>query len=85
MNFKLSANQLSSAAMESELLINVDISKELEKAPGSEDNDGEQDSMCRINIEVSSYTPLTNVEVNVEVCRPLMVADSYHVFPTLRE
>uniref|UniRef100_A0A0C9PRB8 Bbs9_1 protein n=1 Tax=Fopius arisanus TaxID=64838 RepID=A0A0C9PRB8_9HYME len=77
--------ELSPATMESELLMTIDISKDLEKAPLIGENEGEQDSMCRINIEVSSYTPLTNVEVNVEVLRPLVVTNGYHVFPALRE
>ncbi|XP_015121440.1 protein PTHB1 [Diachasma alloeum] len=79
------SKEIASATVESELLVTVDISKDLEKSPATGENEGEQDSMCRISIEVSSYTPLTNVELNIEVLRPLVVTDGYHIFPTLRE
>lgn len=83
-----SGNDLSNATLESELLITVNVSKDLEPGPGpiTEKTDPEsQDSMCRINIELSSYTSLQDVEVNLQVYKPLAITEDFHLFPNLRK
>lgn len=80
-------DKLRNTAVESELLVVINVAKDLEACPvteTSEDNEG-RNTMCRVSIDLSSYTPLHDVEVNVQSAKPLVVSNDYYVFPNLCE
>lgn len=73
--------------MESELIVIINVSKDLEPCPFADSNEETEGrrTMCRVNVELSSYTSLRDVQVNVEVAKPLAVTDHFHVFSTMCE
>ncbi|OXU18994.1 hypothetical protein TSAR_009649 [Trichomalopsis sarcophagae] len=72
--------QVTNAMMESELSINAIVSPELLPSPCSsrnestEDKEARQSSMCKISVELASYTTLQEVQVFIEAAKPLVVS-----------
>ncbi|XP_066595732.1 protein PTHB1 [Prorops nasuta] len=82
---KTSGDQLTTAATDVELQMNVVVSPDLEPcsynrttdAIGDQQQDkgyseSKQSLMCRVNVELSSYTPLVDVQVSIHVSKPLV-------------
>lgn len=79
--------QVSNAMLESELSINATVSPELLPSPymsmrdngnvnsSNEDKEAnnKQSSMCRIDIELTSYTTLHDVQVFLQADKPLVI------------
>ncbi|KAI4502979.1 hypothetical protein M0802_002023 [Mischocyttarus mexicanus] len=71
-----------------ELLVNVNISPDLEPCPfvdkeSKEDQEIRQVSMCRTTIELSSYTTLYGVQVCIDVSKPFVSTITYHLCQNL--
>lgn len=82
----ISGNQLSDVTMDAELIISV-IS-DLEPCPRGNQDDSKDDSesrnlMCRITIELSTYTTLRDVQVCVDVWKPFVAEKDLHVITNL--
>ncbi|XP_012270312.1 protein PTHB1 [Orussus abietinus] len=78
-----SGSPLAAAAAESELSLKVQASPELEPCPSDLFEEVEGRSMCRVSMELTSYTPLRDVQVHVDVSRPLVASKASHAIPTL--
>ncbi|XP_046830544.1 protein PTHB1 isoform X2 [Vespa crabro] len=88
---KLSGDQLAvTPVTDMELLVNVNISPDLEPCPfvdkeSKEDQEIRQLSMCRATIELSSYTTLYGVQVCIDVSKPFVSTITYRVIQNLCE
>ncbi|XP_015182680.1 PREDICTED: protein PTHB1 [Polistes dominula] len=86
---KLSGEQLAvTPVTDMELLVNVNISPDLEPCPfvdkeSKEDQEIRQVSMCRATIELSSYTTLYGVQVCIDVSKPFVSTITYRVVQNL--
>nr|XP_050859304.1 protein PTHB1 isoform X2 [Vespula vulgaris] len=86
---KLSGDQLAvTPVTDMELLVNVNISPDLEPCPfvdkeSKEDQEIRQLSMCRATIELSSYTTLYGVQVCIDVSKPFVSTITYRVIQNL--
>ncbi|KAK0175239.1 hypothetical protein PV327_009004 [Microctonus hyperodae] len=85
-----SGDHMSNATLESELLINVNIPNILEQSSPSSlittNNDVKYPELiCKINIELSSYTSLHDVQIILDVMKPLHVIEYYYSFSNLRD
>ncbi|XP_026823747.1 protein PTHB1 [Ooceraea biroi] len=85
---KASGNQLSNVTLDAELIISVTVSPDLEPYPRANQSDSKDDSesrnlMCRITIELSSYTTLRDVQVCVNVTKPFVAEKDYHIISNL--
>ncbi|KAK2576721.1 hypothetical protein KPH14_005377 [Odynerus spinipes] len=86
---KISGDQLAVAPVtDMELLVNVNISPDLEPCPfvdkeSKEDPEIRQQSMCRATIELSSYTTLYDVQVCIEVSKPFVATIAYRTIQNL--
>ncbi|XP_071628564.1 protein PTHB1-like [Temnothorax longispinosus] len=85
---KASGNQLSDVTMDAELIISVTVSADLEPCPRGNQDDSKDDSegrnlMCRITIELSTYTTLRNVQVCVDVSKPFVAEKDCHIITNL--
>lgn len=67
---------------QAELLINVTVSPELLPSPysqlmkeGGDEKETKQSTMCKISIELTSYTTLHDIQVVVDVDKPLAVTN----------
>lgn len=74
--------------MDAELIISVTVSPDLEPRPRAHQDDTKDESdgrnlMCKITIELSSYTPLRDVQVCVDAPRPFVAAKDHHVISNL--
>lgn len=74
--------------MDAELIISVTVSTDLEPCPRGNQDDSKDDSegrnlMCRITIELSTYTTLRDVQVCVDVSKPFVVEKDRHVITNL--
>lgn len=75
--------------MESEIVIKT--TTEVSKDPPYDTNPDNVDSYaftspsCKMNIELSSYSIIRDVEVNLYVVKPLVVTEDYYSFPSLRK
>ncbi|XP_032690856.1 protein PTHB1-like [Odontomachus brunneus] len=84
---KASGNQLSDINLDAELIVSVTVSPDLEPYP--KQNDAKDEStegrnfVCRIGIELSSYTTLRDVQVCIEVSRPFVVEKDCYIIPNL--
>ncbi|KAL7289854.1 hypothetical protein TKK_0016252 [Trichogramma kaykai] len=88
---------LDEAMLEAELAIQVYVSPELlpmQASPSrfssslddnNEENKARQSSMCKISLELASYTSLRDVQVILEVEEPLKLSDDFLHYPTLRD
>ncbi|XP_070154713.1 protein PTHB1-like [Polyergus mexicanus] len=85
---KTSGNQLTNITMDAELIISVTVSPDLEPCSrgNREDSKDETESrnlMCRITIELSTYTTLRDVQVCVDVTKPFIAEKDRHVITNL--
>ncbi|KAI4486516.1 hypothetical protein M0804_005886 [Polistes exclamans] len=86
---KLSGEQLAvTPVTDMELLVNVNISPDLEPCPfidkeSKEDQEIRQVSMCRATIELSSYTTLYGVQVCIDVSKPFVSTITYRLVQNL--
>ncbi|XP_012526471.2 protein PTHB1 [Monomorium pharaonis] len=85
---KASGSQLSDVTMDAELIITVTVSADLEPSPRGNQDDSKDDSegrnlMCRITIELSTYTTLHDVQVCVDVSKPFVSEKNCHVINNL--
>lgn len=74
--------------MDAELIISVNVSADLEACPRGIQDDSKDDSegrnfMCRITIELSTYTTLRDVQVCVDVSKPFVADKDRHVITNL--
>jgi hypothetical protein len=80
---------MKNAMTESELSINPIVSPELLPAPNTErqenkeEKEGKQALMCKIDVELTSYTTLQEVEVVVGVSKPLVASKDVLYLPNL--
>ncbi|XP_058789395.1 protein PTHB1-like isoform X2 [Phymastichus coffea] len=81
-----SDDQVSNAMLEAELSINATVSPELLPSPyvslhtdvdKEEDKAAKQSSMCKIEIELTSYTTLRDVQVILQTSEPLVISKDY--------
>ncbi|XP_011685214.1 PREDICTED: protein PTHB1 [Wasmannia auropunctata] len=85
---KASGNQLNDVTMDAELIISATVSADLEPCPRGNQDDPKDDSegrnlMCRITIELSTYTTLRDVQVCVDVSKPFVAEKNHHVITNL--
>ncbi|KAH0552746.1 protein PTHB1 [Cotesia glomerata] len=86
---KTAADKMTKAVMESEIVIKT--TTEVSKDPPYDTNPENADSYaftspsCKMNIELSSYSIIRDVEVNLSVLKPLVVTEDYYSFPSLRD
>ncbi|XP_039302648.1 protein PTHB1 isoform X2 [Solenopsis invicta] len=81
-------NQLSDVTMDAELIISVTVSGDLEPCPRGNQDDSKNDSegrnlMCRVTIELSTYTTLRDVQVCVDVSKPFVAEKDNYVITNL--
>lgn len=74
--------------MDAELIIAISVSPDLEPYSRARQDESKDDSdgrnlMCRITIELSSYTTLRNVQVCVTVSKPFTADKDHHVILNL--
>lgn len=74
--------------MDAELIISVTTSADLEPSPRRNQDDSKDDSesrnlMCRITIELSTYTTLRDVQVCVDVSKPFVAEKDCYVITNL--
>ncbi|XP_011260639.1 protein PTHB1 [Camponotus floridanus] len=85
---KTSGNQLTDVTMDAELIISVTVSLDLEACTRGNREDSKDDTesrnlMCRITIELSTYTTLHDVQVCVDVSKPFIAEKDCHVISNL--
>ncbi|XP_050465963.1 protein PTHB1 [Cataglyphis hispanica] len=85
---KISGNQLTNVTMDAELIISVTVSPDLEPCSRGNREDSKDDTesrnlMCRITIELSTYTTLRDVQVCVDVSKPFVAEKNCHVITNL--
>lgn len=81
---------MTKAVMESEITIKstIDVTKDPQLNTDGEIKDYSSmvsSPSCKINIELSSYTIIKDVEVNLQVVKPLLVNEDFYSFPSLRK
>ncbi|XP_057336127.1 protein PTHB1 isoform X1 [Microplitis mediator] len=87
---KASSDNMTKAVMESEITIKstIDVTKDPQLNTDGEIKDYSSmvtSPSCKINIELSSYTIIKDVEVNLQVVKPLLVNEDFYSFPSLRD
>ncbi|KAL6448315.1 hypothetical protein ACFW04_000339 [Cataglyphis niger] len=85
---KISGNQLTNVTIDAELIISVTVSPDLEPCSRGNREDSKDDAesrnlMCRITIELSTYTTLRDVQVCVDVSKPFVAEKNCHVITNL--
>ncbi|XP_017762295.1 PREDICTED: protein PTHB1 [Eufriesea mexicana] len=86
-------DRTSDAGVDAELIVSVSVSLDSESPGGnashgtrrSEDDAAQHPPVCNLSIELSSYAILRDVQVCVDVCKPLVATDHFHVLPNLCE
>ncbi|XP_076670959.1 protein PTHB1-like isoform X2 [Andrena cerasifolii] len=82
-------DRTSDATMDAELIVSVNVSPDLEASPRTADGVSDERTeerrycACRVGIELSSYATLRDVQISVDVCKPLVVAPDFHALPNL--
>lgn len=74
--------------MDAELIISVTVSPDLEACSRGNREDSKDDTesrnlMCRITVELSTYTTLHDVQVCVDVSKPFVAEKDCHVISNL--
>ncbi|XP_050580143.1 protein PTHB1 isoform X2 [Bombus affinis] len=84
---KDSENRASDAGMDAELIVSINVSLDSNSSDHRSDNEVEAQlqPICNVTIELSSYAVLSDVQVCVDVCKPLVVADDFYALPNLCE
>ncbi|XP_076648785.1 protein PTHB1-like [Halictus rubicundus] len=87
---KPSEGRSNDAMTDAELIVALNVSPDLEVLGRSiNDDDGkDQDDRplaCKVAIELSSYASLLDVQICVEVCKPLTVTHDFQIIPNLRD
>lgn len=78
----------SDTTVDAELIVSVNVSPDLENNPRAlrggpeEDIEGHQFT-CKVAVELSSYATLRDVQIAVDVCKPLVVAQDFYAIPNL--
>ncbi|XP_011154382.1 protein PTHB1 [Harpegnathos saltator] len=86
---KASGDQLSDINLDAELIVTVTVSPDVEAYPRAKHDDAKDESpeggylVCRIVIELSSYTTLRDVQVHTRVSKPFVAEKDRHVIPNL--
>ncbi|CAK9815443.1 Protein PTHB1 [Anthophora plagiata] len=87
-----SENQTSDAGVDAELIVSVNVSPELKPRVHSaseryseEESEAMQQLTCTVAIHLSSYATLRDLEVCVDVSRPLAATNTYYALPILCE
>ncbi|XP_025073837.1 protein PTHB1 [Pogonomyrmex barbatus] len=85
---KLKGNHFGDVTMDAELIISVTVSPDLEPCTRGNQDDSKDDTegrslMCRITIELSTYTTLRDVQVCVDVSKPFVAEKDCHVITNL--
>ncbi|XP_046143779.1 protein PTHB1 [Osmia bicornis bicornis] len=85
----------SDASVDAELIVSVNVSPELQprfkRSTVSSDSEEKEEaeigqlSSCRLSIELSSYATLSDIQVCVDVCRPLFASKDFYVLSNLCE
>ncbi|XP_076290375.1 protein PTHB1-like [Lasioglossum baleicum] len=88
---KSSEDRSKNAMSDAELIVALNVSPDLEVLGRSihDDDDGKDKDdrplACKVVIELSSYASLLDVQICVEVCKPLMVTHDFQIIPNLRD
>ncbi|CAG5073264.1 Similar to Bbs9: Protein PTHB1 (Mus musculus), partial [Cotesia congregata] len=86
---KTAADKMTKAVMESEIVIKTttEVSKDppYDTHPENANSYAFTSPSCKMNIELSSYSIISDVEVNLSVLKPLVVTEDYYSFPSLRK
>ncbi|XP_076167208.1 protein PTHB1-like [Ptiloglossa arizonensis] len=88
---KASDNRTSDATVDAELIVSVNVSPDLESGVLPEnDNVSDDDTegrpfTCKVAIELSSYAMLHDVQICVDVHKPLVATQEFFVIPNLCE
>ncbi|CAK9798649.1 Protein PTHB1 [Anthophora quadrimaculata] len=87
-----SENQINDAGMDAELTVSVNVSPEMKSRVHSggeryseEESETMQQLTCTVAIHLSSYATLRDLEVCVDVSRPLAATNTYYALPILCE
>lgn len=92
---RIGHDRSSDASVDAELIVSVNVSPELQprfkrSTVGTDSEEKEeaeigQLSSCKLTIELSSYATLSDIQVCVDVCRPLMASKDFYVLSNLCE
>lgn len=84
-NDRSTENRASDAGMDAELIVSINVSLDFNSSDHRTDNEVEAklQPICNVTIELSSYAVLSDVQVCVDVCKPLVVADDFYALPNL--
>ncbi|XP_043514636.1 protein PTHB1, partial [Frieseomelitta varia] len=92
---KQTEDRTSDAGMDAELTVSVNASLDSDRPETEKESERERESeaeaesrprpICNVAIELSSYATLDDVQVCVDVSKPLLVTDDFYALPSLCE
>lgn len=84
-NDRSTEDRTSAAGMDAELIVSINVSLDSNSSGHRSDSEVETQlqPICNVTIELSSYAVLSDVQVCVDVFKPLVVADDFYALPNL--
>ncbi|XP_053997673.1 protein PTHB1 [Hylaeus anthracinus] len=88
---KASDDKTSNATVDAELIVSVNVSTDLEGSERAGNEDVSDDDtegrpfVCKVAIELSSYATIHDVQICVQVSKPLIATEDFFVIPNLCE
>lgn len=84
-NDRSTEDRTSDAGMDAELIVSINVSLDSNSSDHRSDSEVEAQlqPICNVTVELSSYAVLSDVQVCVDVSKPLVVADDFYALPNL--